>query len=169
MGIMPAALVLAEILGVERLSHVVEKCANPGEQRIGSDGVGGVFRQLGDYQRMVIGSGRLELHPAQQGVIEFRQLEQRDVGRALEQRLQDRKQANHADTGQDASAKAQELAASSGVQLGELISVSYQDAPVYPVFDGRGGGGAAAEAAAVPIQPGQLTFTVTVNQTYAIE
>ena len=69
----------------------------------------------------------------------------------------------------DASAKAQELAASAGVQLGELISVSYQDAPVYPVFDGRGGGGAAAEAAAVPIQPGQLTFTVTVNQTYAIE
>ena len=69
----------------------------------------------------------------------------------------------------DASAKAQELAASAGVQLGELISVSYQDTPVYPVFDGRGGGGAAAEAAAVPIQPGQLTFTVTVNQTYGIK
>ena len=69
----------------------------------------------------------------------------------------------------DANAKAQELAASAGVQLGELISVSYQDAPVYPIFDGRGGGGAAAEAAAVPIQPGQLTFTVTVNQTYGIK
>ena len=69
----------------------------------------------------------------------------------------------------DANAKAQELATSAGVQLGELISVSYQDTPVYPVYDGRGGGGAAAEAAAVPIQPGQLTFTVTVNETYAIE
>ena len=69
----------------------------------------------------------------------------------------------------DANAKAQELASSAGVQLGELISVSYQDAPVYPVFDGRGGGGAAAQAAAVPIQPGQLTFTVTVNETYGIK
>ena len=69
----------------------------------------------------------------------------------------------------DANAKAQELAASSGVQLGQLISVSYQDVPVYPVYDGRGGGGAAAQAADVPIQPGQLTFTVTVNQTYSIE
>jgi uncharacterized protein YggE len=69
----------------------------------------------------------------------------------------------------DANAKAQELAASAGVQLGELISVSYQDTPAYPVYDGRGGGGAAAEASAVPIQPGQLTFTVTVNETYGIE
>lgn len=69
----------------------------------------------------------------------------------------------------DASAKAQELAASAGVELGELISVSYMDTPVYPIFDGRGGGNAAAEAAAVPIQPGQLTFTVTVNQSYEIK
>jgi uncharacterized protein YggE len=68
----------------------------------------------------------------------------------------------------DANAKAQELAASAGVELGELISVSYIDSPVYPIYDGRGGG-AAAEAAAVPIQPGQLTFTVTVNETYAIK
>ena len=68
----------------------------------------------------------------------------------------------------DANAKAQELAASAGVELGELISVSYLDSPVYPLYDGRGGG-AAAEAAAVPIQPGQLTFTVTVNETYAIK
>jgi uncharacterized protein len=69
----------------------------------------------------------------------------------------------------DANAKAQELAASSGVELGELISVSYTDTPVYPIYDGRGGAGLAAEAAAVPIQPGQLTFTVTVNQSYAIK
>ena len=40
----------------------------------------------------------------------------------------------------------------------------------HPVFDGKGGGGGAvSEAAAVPIQPGQLTFTVTVNVTYAIK
>jgi uncharacterized protein YggE len=69
----------------------------------------------------------------------------------------------------DANAKAQELASSAGVQLGELITVSYQDSPVYPVYDARGAGGAAVQAAAVPIQPGQLTFTVTVNETYGIK
>lgn len=70
---------------------------------------------------------------------------------------------------QDAGEKAQELAAAAGVELGQLQSVSFPDLQNYPIFDGRGGGGAAAEAAAVPIQPGQLTFTVTVNVTYAIE
>lgn len=69
----------------------------------------------------------------------------------------------------DASNKASELAAAAGVELGELQSVSYLTNPMYPVFDGRGGGGAAEAAAAVPIQPGQLTFTVTVNVTYAIK
>jgi uncharacterized protein YggE len=69
----------------------------------------------------------------------------------------------------DASAKAQELAGAAGVELGELQNVSFLDNQPYPIFDGKGGGGAAAEAAAVPIQPGQLTFTVTVNLTYAIK
>ena len=69
----------------------------------------------------------------------------------------------------DAGAKAQELADAAGVELGQLQSVSFLDNQPYPIFDGKGGGGAAAEAAAVPIQPGQLTFTVTVNLTYEIK
>ena len=69
----------------------------------------------------------------------------------------------------DASAKAQELADAAGVELGTLQNVSFLDNQPYPIFDGKGGGGAAAEAAAVPIQPGQLTFTVTVNLTYEIK
>ena len=69
----------------------------------------------------------------------------------------------------DANTKAQELASSAGVQLGDLISVSYQDVPVYPLYDSRAAVGAAAQAASVPIQPGQLTFTVTVNETYGIK
>jgi uncharacterized protein YggE len=69
----------------------------------------------------------------------------------------------------DANAKAQELADTAGVQLGQLQSVSFLDNQPYPVFDGKGGGGAAAEAAAVPIQPGQLTFNVMVNVVYAIK
>lgn len=69
----------------------------------------------------------------------------------------------------DANAKAQELASAAGVELGELQSVSFLDSQPYPLFDGKGGGGAAAAEAAVPIQPGQLTFNVTVNVTYVLK
>jgi uncharacterized protein len=74
-----------------------------------------------------------------------------------------------ADAVKNAEAQAKELAAAAGLTLGEVQSISFYDTPVYPFMDGKGGGGAAAEAAAVPIQPGQLTFTVTVNISYAIK
>jgi uncharacterized protein len=68
----------------------------------------------------------------------------------------------------DANAKAQELATSAGVQLGELLSISYTDVPVTPMYDVRAGL-AAAPQSSVPIQPGQLTFTVNVSETYGIK
>lgn len=73
-----------------------------------------------------------------------------------------------ADAVKDAEAKAQELAGAAGLSLGEIQSIGFSDSQPYPIFGGKGGGGAAAEAA-VPIQPGQLTFTVTVNVTYEIK
>ena len=71
----------------------------------------------------------------------------------------------------DAEAQAQSLAQAAGLSLGEIQSISFFDAQPYPLFDGKGGGGMAAEAAAaaVPIQPGQLTFTVSVSVTYALK
>jgi len=69
----------------------------------------------------------------------------------------------------DAQAKAQELADASGLTLGEIQSIGFSDSVPSPIFDGKGGGGAAAEAAAVPIQPGQLTFNVVVNVTYEVK
>jgi uncharacterized protein YggE len=67
-----------------------------------------------------------------------------------------------------AETQAKELADAAGLSLGDIQTVSFADNQ-YPVFDGKGGGGGAvAEAAAVPIQPGQLSFTVTVNVTYAL-
>jgi len=71
----------------------------------------------------------------------------------------------------DAEAQAQSLAQAAGLSLGEIQSISFFDAQPYPLFDGKGGGAMAAEAAAaaVPIQPGQLTFTVSVNVTYALK
>lgn len=71
----------------------------------------------------------------------------------------------------DARAQAEALAQAAGLSLGEIQSISFFDAQPYPIFDGKGGGGFAAEqaAAAVPIQPGQLTFTVNVSVTYELK
>jgi uncharacterized protein YggE len=69
---------------------------------------------------------------------------------------------------EDAKAQAQALAQAAGLSLGEIQTISFVDNQ-FPIFDGKGGGGGvASEAAAVPIQPGQLTFTVTVNVTYEL-
>jgi uncharacterized protein len=79
-------------------------------------------------------------------------------------------QQARADAVKDAEAQAQALAQAAGLTLGEIQSISFFDAQPYPIFDGKGGGGMAAEAAAaaVPIQPGQLTFTVNVSVTYEL-
>ena len=69
----------------------------------------------------------------------------------------------------NAAEQAKELADAAGVKLGEVQTISYYDSAPYPVFDGKGGGGGAAMEAAVPIQPGQLTFTVTVTVTYGFQ
>ncbi|MBN1453166.1 MAG: SIMPL domain-containing protein [Anaerolineales bacterium] len=72
----------------------------------------------------------------------------------------------------DAKAQAQELADVAGMSLGEVQSISFYDSAPVPYMDsyGKGGGGAAvSEVAAVPIQPGQLTLTVTVSMSYEIK
>lgn len=74
-----------------------------------------------------------------------------------------------ADAIADAKAKAGELAEAAGVQVGEIRSISFTDSQYYPVYEGRGGGGGGEAASAVPINPGQLTFTVTVNVTYELK
>ena len=70
-----------------------------------------------------------------------------------------------------AETQAQELADAAGVKLGDIQTISFNDTLPVPYSNtfGKGGGGAVAEAAAVPIQPGQLTLTVTVNMTYEIK
>ncbi len=74
-----------------------------------------------------------------------------------------------ADAVKDADAQAKELASAAGLSLGPIQSLNFQDnQPI--TFEGKGGGGpAVAQAAAVPIQTGQLTFTVTVNVTYTVK
>ena len=69
----------------------------------------------------------------------------------------------------DAQSKAQELAEAAGLSLGEIHSIEFFDNQPYPMFEGKGGGGRDVAASAVPIQPGQLTFTVTVSVSYALK
>ena len=71
----------------------------------------------------------------------------------------------------NAEAQAQELADAAGVKLGDIQSIGFYDSMPTPLLDtyGKGGGGMAMEAASVPIQPGQLTLTVTVSMSYEIK
>ena len=69
----------------------------------------------------------------------------------------------------DAKLQAQELADAAGMSLGEVQSISFNNSAPVPYMElGKGGGGAAAEST-VPIQPGQLTVTVTVSMSYEIK
>jgi uncharacterized protein YggE len=70
----------------------------------------------------------------------------------------------------DAKSQAQELAAAAGVALGDVQTISFYDNVPTPYVDAFGkGGGGMAEAASVPINPGQLVLTVTVSITYEIK
>ena len=68
----------------------------------------------------------------------------------------------------NAASLASELAQTAGVQLGEILSISYSDNTPSPYY-GMGGGGASAPNATVPIQPGQTQILVTVSVTYAVK
>ena len=108
--------------------------------------------QLGDLLDTVVGAGANTVNSVQFDVA--------DKADALKQA--------RADAVKDAEAQAKSLAEAAGLSLGEIQSIGFIDSQ--PIFEGKGGGGAvAAQAAAVPIQPGQLTFTVTVNISYAIK
>ncbi len=75
-----------------------------------------------------------------------------------------------ADAVKDAQKQAQDLAAAAGLELGEVYSIGFAESYT-PIFEyGKGGGGGAAEAAvSVPIQPGQLTISATVNMSYVLK
>jgi uncharacterized protein YggE len=70
----------------------------------------------------------------------------------------------------DAKAQAQELADAAGVTLGDIQSISFYENSPIPYYEGKGGGGGdAAMASSVPIQPGQLNITVSVSIAYEIK
>lgn len=70
---------------------------------------------------------------------------------------------------EDAKTQATELADAAGVKLGAIQTISFYDSSPYPMAEGKGGGGGGMNVASVPIQPGQLTISVTVSLTYEIK
>ncbi|RCK76746.1 MAG: Protein of unknown function DUF541 [Anaerolineae bacterium] len=68
----------------------------------------------------------------------------------------------------DAQKQAEELAKAAGLTLGEIMSISTFTSTPYPIYDGRGGGGAAMQAA-VPIAPGQTVLQVDVSVVYELK
>jgi uncharacterized protein YggE len=70
----------------------------------------------------------------------------------------------------NAQDQAAELATAAGVTLGQIQIISYSDSGTAPYMDyGKGGGGGAAPAASVPINPGTMQLTTTVSMTYFIK
>ncbi|MCC6260558.1 MAG: SIMPL domain-containing protein, partial [Anaerolineales bacterium] len=69
----------------------------------------------------------------------------------------------------DAQLQAQELADAAGIKLGAIQSISFYDNSPYPTYGGKGGGAAYEAAASVPIQPGQLSISVSVSMNYEIK
>lgn len=72
---------------------------------------------------------------------------------------------------EDAQRQAEELAEAAGVTLGQVLTInSYGGAVPFPVYDYKFGvgGGAALEAASVPVSPGQMELTQEVNVVYEI-
>jgi hypothetical protein len=68
--------------------------------------------------------------------------------------------------------QAQGLADAAGLSLGDIQNISTYESSPMPYYDGyygKGGGGAETASSAVPIQPGQLAISVTVNLTYTIK
>jgi uncharacterized protein YggE len=68
----------------------------------------------------------------------------------------------------NAKSLAGELAGIAAVNLGEVQTINYTEY-TYSPYAGMGGGGAYAPNASVPIQPGQIQVSVSVNVTYGIK
>jgi uncharacterized protein YggE len=67
-----------------------------------------------------------------------------------------------------AKAEAEELAAAAGVTLGNIQTINYNENTPGPIFYGKGGGLAVADAA-VPVNAGTLDISVSVMLTYEIK
>lgn len=70
---------------------------------------------------------------------------------------------------ENAKKQAEEIAAAAGVKLGDIQTISYYDSAPVPYYDyGKGGGPVAADMS-VPVSPGTLQLTSSVNIVYFLK
>ena len=82
--------VLGEILRLHQFPDIVEIGADAAERGVRADRFGGGFGEVGDDKAVMIGAGRFDRHPAQERVIQIRRFQPGNVGRDLEELLEDR-------------------------------------------------------------------------------
>ncbi|MBN2387092.1 MAG: SIMPL domain-containing protein [Anaerolineales bacterium] len=70
---------------------------------------------------------------------------------------------------QNAAGLADELAANANVDLGEIMTISYNDYVPMPYYGYGMGGGGGTEGVSTPINPGQMQITATVSVVYEIK
>jgi uncharacterized protein YggE len=71
---------------------------------------------------------------------------------------------------EDARNTAQDLAATAGVELGNLDTLSvYSNGGTVPIYEGKGGGASMSVAASVPVSSGQLVIIMDATLVYEIK
>jgi len=95
-------LILCEKVRAGYLAHIVVVGPHAGKQRIGTDPLGGLLRQIGDHQAMMIRSWSFAQEPLQERVIGTAELDEPHRRGNVEQRT-DEKESTQCQTGREAT------------------------------------------------------------------
>ena len=96
--------VLGEIVRLHQLADIVEIGADTAKGGVRADRFGGGLGEVRDDEAVVVGAGRFDRHPAQERVVQVGRFEPGDVGRDLEEMLEDRERSADQHGGHDAVA-----------------------------------------------------------------
>ena len=87
-GVPALGLVLHEVVGLQHLAHIVVVEADPAQQPVGADGVGGHLAEIRHVDRVGVAAGRLQGQTPQERAVRVRPLQERlvcgDPGEPLE-------------------------------------------------------------------------------------
>ena len=96
--------VLGEIFRLHQFPDIVEIGADAAERGVRADRFGGGFGEVRDDEAVMIGAGRFDRHPAQERMIQIRRFQPGNIGRDLEELLEDRQDSAHDRRGHNAVA-----------------------------------------------------------------
>ena len=85
--------VLDEVVGHLQLSYVVVVRGDPGQDGVGPDALGRGLAEVAHEYAVVVGAGGGDHHLLEEGVLQVRKLEELEVGRVVEDVLDDGEEA----------------------------------------------------------------------------